>query len=146
MPYTFEDLMADAKATVETVTEIKKVDYPPPLTGPTFGPVAYLEYGGCEIEQGSDEVSIHTIEISVLVPMRGNYAATAGEYATVLANALAIHRAFYANTIIAGEAAIASPGRITKPDMVQYGEVRCVRCQLVMQCVTAEDVASQVSD
>jgi len=146
MAYTIEALMADAVTTVETVAAFKSVSYPPPPTWPAFGPFAYLDYGGCEIEQGSDEVTTHTILIHVLMPMRGDFAATAGEYAAVLTNARAAHRAFYTNVVIAGEAALASPGAISKPEIVEYSGVRCVRATLTLQCVTAEDVGSLVSD
>lgn len=146
MSYTISQLCTDAAETAEGVTGLKLVAWPPPDKLPAFGPYAYLEYGGAVIEQASDEVVTHTLTFTVLMPMKGNFAALNGEYVQVVETALLIHRAFYANTIIAGEAALASNATISKPDLYQFMETRHVRCILTIECVTSEDVASQVSD
>lgn len=147
MSYAIADVLADCKTTVETLVgngagQVRAVHYPPPLSWPAFGPFVQIEYAGGEIEQGSDEVTMHTIEFWALMPMKGNLAATEGEYAAVISVAQQIHRAFIGNIIIGGEATVASSGIIAKPDYVGMGEVRCVRCIYTLHCVTSEDVSA----
>jgi len=147
MPWSVAGLMADMVATVKTVTDFDdRVSWMPPETSYTFGPWAYMEYGPAAIEQASDEVIEHTIEIHVCVPMVGNFDGDYGEYAQVVDLVVDVHRAFYSNIMVNGEAAIGSPGTINKPDMVQYGETRNLRCTLTMQLTTAEDLSALVSD
>lgn len=151
MSYTIAAIMDDCKTTVETLVgngqlDVKAVHYPPPLTWPAFGPFVQIEYGGAEIEQGSDEVTIHTIEFWCLMPLKGNAAAINGEYAQVISIAHQIHRAFITNVLIGADddAAVASNGIIGKPDYVGMGEVRCIRCMYTLHCVTSEEVAATV--
>lgn len=147
MAWTVKNLMTDMVVTVKTVTDFDdRVFWMPPETGFNSGPWAYLEYGPAEIEQGSDEVITHTVEVNCMVPMVGNFDGDYGEYAQAVDLAVDVHRAFYTNVMVNGEAAIGSPGTIAKPDMMQYGEVRCLRCKLTMMLTTAEDAGSQVTD
>lgn len=143
MAYTIEGLMEDAQATVATVTALKRVDYPPPATSYPNGLWAYLEYGGAQIEQASEEITIHTIEIHCLKPTSGSLGT---DYAAVVSAALAVHRAFYANTVIDGEAALSSQATISKPDIISYAETTNVRCTLTLLCTTGEEVSHLVTD
>ena len=146
MVWSVETLLADAAATVAKVVAIKRVDWPPPETSYPDDVWAYLEWGPALIEQASDEVIEHTITITVCRPMRGNLSsATSGEYGAVISAVVAVHREFYKNTIIGGAtdgAALASPGTMSKPFLLTYGEVRNVACTLTLQCVTAEEVSA----
>ena len=147
MSWTVKNLMADMVTTVKTVTDFAdRVSWMPPETSYTSGPWVYMEYGPAAIEQASDEVIEHTIEIHVCVPMVGNFDGDYGEYAQAVDLVVDIHRAFYTNIMVNGEAAIGSPGTINKPDMIQYGETKMVRCTLTMVIVTSESLAGQMSD
>lgn len=147
MTWTVAGLMQDMVTTVKTVTTFDdRVSWMPPETGYSSGPWAYLEYGPADIEQASDEVITHTVEINVMVPMAGNFDGDYGEYAQAVDLAVQVHRAFYANVIVDDEGAIGSPGTIAKPDFMQYGETRCLRCKLTMMLVTSQDVSALVSD
>ena len=144
--FTIDGLLNDVKTTVGTVTEIKRVSWPPPETAYPNDLWAYLEWGPVNIEQASLEVGVHTITITVCKPMRGNLAASTGEYASVVSAALAVHRAFYSNTVIDGEAALSSPVVISKPLLLTYAEARQVACTVTLQCTTGEEVSHLVTD
>jgi hypothetical protein len=152
MAYTstlINDLMDDVKTTVETVAVLADATfYPVPAQSQGDGVWAYIEYGPATIEQASDEVIVHQFEINVMVPLKGNYdldATSGGAQTLCLQTAFAIHRAFYTNVMVAGEAAVATPGTISKPFFAQFGEVRNIGCTLTMQIVTSEDVSALVS-
>lgn len=147
MAWSVKNLMADMVTTVKTITDFAdRVTWMPPETSYTSGPWVYMEYGPAAIEQASDEVIEHTIEIHVCVPMVGSFDGDYGEYAQAVDLVVRIHRAFYANIMVNGEAAIGSPGTINKPDMIQYGETKMIRCTLTIQLTTAEDLSGQMSD
>lgn len=145
MSWTVETLLADAVGTAAAVSGMTVFTMGLPDKAQAFGPWGFLEYGGAEIEQASDEVITHTLLFHCLMPTRGNLPAL-GEYATVLQTARLVHRAFYANVMIGNdEAATASYASISKPDIWIYGGVQNVRATLTMQCVTSEDVSALLS-
>lgn len=144
MSWTYEDLLTDATSTAAGVSGMAAFVMGLPEQAMAFGPWGFLEYEGATIEQASDEVIEHSLLFHVLMPTRGNLPSL-GEYATVLQYARLIHRAFYANVMIADEAAIGSPGTIAKPDIWIYGGVQHVRTILAIRCVTSEDVSALLS-
>ena len=147
MVWTVKNLLSDMVTTVKTVPDFDdRVTWMPPDNSYATGPWVYLEYGPADIEQASDEVIAHTVEVNVMVPMAGNFEGDYGEYAQAVDLAVQVHRAFYANVIVDGEGAIGTPGTIAKPDLVEYGQTRCLRCKLTMMLVTSQDVSALVSD
>lgn len=147
MSWTVKNLLSDMVTTIKTVTDFAdRVTWMPPETGYTSGPWVYLEYGPAEIEQASDEVIAHSVDINVCVPLVGKFEGDYGVYAQAVDLAVDIHRAFYTNIMVNGEAAIGSPATINKPDMLEYGETRQLRCKLTMLIVTSEDLSGQMSD
>lgn len=139
-------IWADAVTTIKTVTDFQsRVFEGPPEVGYAEGPWCYLEYGPGMVEQGSEEVIDHQIEANVLIPMGATFDTQYGVYTRCVQLAYSVHRAFFANVMVHNEAAISSNTIIAKPDLLQYGEVRLLRCKVTMHLTTTEDVSALTS-